>query len=130
MLKRIAILAGSALVAIVTAASFAIPANASATGSNGAVYGTISGPACEWNLSAHAKSSFYGHLEIVEVVRTGIETTRTTVFYNSPNKQNPSFSNKIGCSSSDTQICVNGWRLNPNRSYTKVGEPCFVVYNK
>jgi hypothetical protein len=98
MLKRLALLAGRALVAIVTAASLALPANASATGSNGAVYGTISGPACNWNLSAHAKSSFYGHLKVRVVIRTGIETEKSYHVYNSANRQNPSFSNLIACS--------------------------------
>jgi hypothetical protein len=99
------------------------PALASATGTNGDVYGSISGPASGWNLSAHAASSFYGHLE---VVATGdIERVQ----YNGPNEWNPSYSNLLGAGGSDSQVCVIGWQQNGDGSYTKVGEPCFVIYN-
>jgi len=80
-------------------------------------------------LSAHAKSWFYGYLEVVQLVRTGIDDADNTLLQQRDQAE-PKFSDLIGCSSSDTQICVIGWRLNPNKSYTKVGEPCFVVYNK
>ena len=128
MFKRIAAIGSAVLVALIAAATIAIPANASATGHNGAVYGTISGTNCEWNLSAHSVSSFYGHLEVTDTVRTGIETSRTTHMYNSPTGQNPHFSNLIGCTEQDSYICITGWRKNSNGTYTNVGKPCFTVY--
>lgn len=98
----------------------AAPAYASATGTNRDVYATISGPASQWNLSAHAASSFYGHLEVVS---DGI------VWYDGPNEWNPSVSNVIDGSTSGTLVCVIGWQQNGDGSYTNVGEPCFDVYN-
>jgi hypothetical protein len=99
------------------------PALASATGTNGDVYGTISGPASGWNLSAHAASSFYGHLQVVDSSQLG------PVYYSGPNEWNPSFNNLLGVAVSDSQVCVIGWQQNGDGSYTKVGEPCFTVYN-
>jgi hypothetical protein len=120
---------GTAAVAIAGAAAFALPANAASTGKNGAVYGTLSGTNCDWNLSAHSIKAFYGHLEVTVSVRTGIETSRTTHLYNSPTGANPHFANLIRCTGQDSWVCVTGWRLNSNRTYTNVGKPCFTAYH-
>jgi hypothetical protein len=125
MFKKIAVVASTAAVALGVTGSLAVPAYASATGSKGAVAFTVSGGPCDLNLSAHSKSSFFGHLQVVNIVRTGIETTRTTSLYNSPTGQNPKFSNGNFCVETETEVCVIGWRENANRTYTNVGEPCF-----
>jgi hypothetical protein len=99
------------------------PALASAVGTNGDVYGSISGPASGWTLSAHAAHSFYGHLEVVDYSQVG------PVYYSGPNGWNPSFSNLKSKAGDNSQVCVIGWQQNGDGSYTNVGEPCFVVYN-